>query len=182
MLRGLLVSTLCLAFAASLPLPDTLQAQTAGQTEDSQPDLVLTKLPDVPYPPIARAAHVEGDVVVALKVRRDGSVESAVVVSGPEMLKQTALDNAKQAQFECRGCGGQVVDYQLRYSFQLLPGSCNDIKADSSVQTQVDAPHHRVLIKTPAGLLCDPAEDIRVVQVRSWRCLYLWRCGVRKVE
>ncbi len=47
------------------------------------------------YPPIARAAHVTGDVVVGLEIDETGKLTQAVVLSGPEMLRANALDALK---------------------------------------------------------------------------------------
>jgi TonB family protein len=52
----------------------------------------LTKHPKPQYPPIARAAHVYGTVVLQAHIGIDGRVSSLYVVSGPAMLQQAALD------------------------------------------------------------------------------------------
>jgi protein TonB len=44
------------------------------------------------YPPIAKAAHVSGAVVIHAIISKSGSVEQAEVVSGPEMLRSAALE------------------------------------------------------------------------------------------
>ena len=43
------------------------------------------------YPKLARAARIEGDIDVALNIEPDGHVQSAVIVSGPFLLRQPAL-------------------------------------------------------------------------------------------
>jgi len=44
------------------------------------------------YPAIAHAAGVEGTVVLAAVIARDGSIQNLHVVSGSAMLQQAALD------------------------------------------------------------------------------------------
>jgi Gram-negative bacterial TonB protein C-terminal len=44
------------------------------------------------YPPIARAAHVEGNVVMLVNFKISGEVEKIDVVSGPELLKIAATN------------------------------------------------------------------------------------------
>jgi hypothetical protein len=44
------------------------------------------------YPPIAKAAHVEGDVVMLINFKTSGGVEKIDVVSGPEMLRIAATN------------------------------------------------------------------------------------------
>ncbi len=51
------------------------------------------------YPPIARAARVQGDVVIAVVIDTEGKVTSEKVVSGPAMLQQAALDAVKKSRF-----------------------------------------------------------------------------------
>lgn len=44
------------------------------------------------YPPIARASHTQGTVVLAALISKQGTIENLRVVSGPPMLQQAALD------------------------------------------------------------------------------------------
>jgi protein TonB len=44
------------------------------------------------YPPIARAARVEGTVLFDAIISEDGSVKSLTIISGPAMLQQPTLD------------------------------------------------------------------------------------------
>ncbi|SFR97987.1 TonB protein C-terminal [Granulicella pectinivorans] len=43
------------------------------------------------YPPIAKAAHVEGTVVFMTTFRTNGTVSDATPISGPEMLRANSL-------------------------------------------------------------------------------------------
>jgi TonB family protein len=103
-------------------------AQGAAQAETPQTGVVITKLSPPVYPPLSRQARVTGDVKIALRIRQDGSVESAEVISGHPMLKQAALDSAQKSEFECRGCGDLGVPYSLIFTFGLRDdGSCRDV-------------------------------------------------------
>ena len=51
------------------------------------------------YPPIAKAARVQGAVVLDIEVGTKGNVESMKVASGPPMLQQAAIDCLKQWTF-----------------------------------------------------------------------------------
>jgi protein TonB len=44
------------------------------------------------YPPIARAAHVSGAVVLHAIIGKNGTIQNLQVISGPEMLRASALD------------------------------------------------------------------------------------------
>ena len=48
--------------------------------------------PQPVYPPIARAAHVQGTVVLRAIISKTGTIEKLQVVSGPPMLTQSAMD------------------------------------------------------------------------------------------
>ena len=51
---------------------------------------------DPVYPPIAKAARIQGTVVFQVRVGVTGKIESSKVVSGPAMLQQAAIDCLKQ--------------------------------------------------------------------------------------
>ena len=71
------------------------------------------------YPKIARRRHIEGVVRVVAMVNPEGRVESVQPVSGPEPLKEPALDAVKQWRFRPLhrngkpGYGTAVVDVRL---------------------------------------------------------------------
>src|SRR5438105_2607051 len=79
-------------------------AQSPVSPETRQNEVVLAKLFQPIYPHLARQTRISGDVDLMLKVRPDGSVESATVVTGHPLLQQAALDSAQKSQFECRKC------------------------------------------------------------------------------
>ena len=51
------------------------------------------------YPPIAKAAHIQGTVVFNLRIGTTGKIESMKVVSGHPMLQQAAIDCLNQWTF-----------------------------------------------------------------------------------
>jgi TonB family protein len=60
-----------------------------------QAAMAITKVPPV-YPPDAKTAHIAGVVHLAVVIAKDGTIESASVLSGPSELTQSALDAVKQ--------------------------------------------------------------------------------------
>jgi TonB family protein len=48
------------------------------------------------YPPIAKAAHIQGTIVIEITVGVTGKIEAMKMVSGPAMLQQAAMDCLKQ--------------------------------------------------------------------------------------
>jgi protein TonB len=51
------------------------------------------------YPPIAKAARVQGTVVLQATISKTGTIENLQVVSGPAMLQQAAMDAVKQWRY-----------------------------------------------------------------------------------
>jgi protein TonB len=64
------------------------------------------------YPAIAKAAHVEGSVVVEAVISRKGTIESLHVVSGPQMLQNAALDAIREARYRPYRLNGEPTEVQ----------------------------------------------------------------------
>lgn len=64
------------------------------------------------YPAIARAARVEGTVVLDAVISKTGTIENLRVVSGPAMLQQAAIDAVKQWHYRPYLLDGQAVEVE----------------------------------------------------------------------
>jgi len=174
--------TILLAVALPPAAKDCL-AQSATPSDRSQTGVVIVKLSEPVYPTVSRLAHITGEIDLILGIGRDGKVESAVVVSGPPLLRNVALKSAQESLFECRGCSDAVTPYSLIYTFQLNDVGCCTETNSSSGETQRD-PHqvmqsqNHITVIDDVACICDPA-GVTVAKVRSAKCLYLWKCGVR---
>jgi len=174
-----LLVTMLLFSVAVAGFPD--QNAPSASTQES---VVLTKLFPPVYPQVAKQTRITGDVELTLEVSANGSLESAVVVSGHPLLKQAALASAKRSQFECKNCGEGVRFLQMLYSFQLGPTRYCAATSETSKSDAKEEPYPRVtesqnhvtVIDQPVGT-CDLAIDHR--KVRSAKCLYLWKCGLQ---
>jgi len=171
---------LCLLFLIS---HETCDAQGVSGADGSQNGVVLTKLVQPIYPPVARAARITGDVDLVLAVRPDGAVDSVVVASGHPLLKESAMTSARQSQFECRGCTEPINKYRLVYAFNIEgecacePRETPTIKKEpQQAYPQFPDAQHLVTVVAQVLCICDPATTIKF-RVRSVKCLYLWRCG-----
>ncbi len=51
------------------------------------------------YPPIAKAARIQGTVVLQATISKQGTIENLRVMSGPAMLQQAAIDAVKQWRY-----------------------------------------------------------------------------------
>ncbi|HEY1404311.1 MAG TPA: TonB family protein [Pyrinomonadaceae bacterium] len=73
------------------------------------------------YPAAARAAGVTGTVEVAVVVDEEGAVISAEALSGPDELREAAVEAARRARFSRTHLSGQPVKISglLVYNFSL---------------------------------------------------------------
>lgn len=76
-------------------------------------------LPKPQYPPIARAAHASGTVVVQVTIDENGNVIAAHAVSGHPLLQGAAVGAARQARFSPTKLSGQPVKVTgvIQYNF-----------------------------------------------------------------
>jgi hypothetical protein len=147
-------------------------------------EVVLVTLSKPTFSPLARQANVEGEVIVDVTVRQDGSTESTVAKGHP-LLKQAALDSAMQSRFECRMCSAPL-SYMLVYAFKRTSeGSCcggmgTPAKVEQEAQSYDERgrPQTRITISAEKVCICDPSPTV-TKKVRSLKCLYLWKCSTR---
>jgi TonB family protein len=106
------------------------QAPASGAPENS--DIALrvggaiktpTKIRDVRpvYPPIARAAHVSGVVILETKIGADGGIEDARVLRSIPLLDEAALDAVKQWKFEPTLLNGKPVPVIMTTTISFNP-------------------------------------------------------------
>jgi TonB family protein len=118
--KGCAIGAICCAIL----LPQALWAQNPSRTislSESVARQLLSEKVDPVYPPIAKAARVTGDVVIAATIDPMGKVVSEKVVSGLPMLQQAALDAVKQwlfAPFKLNGAAVSVMT-TLTIPFEL---------------------------------------------------------------
>lgn len=74
------------------------------------------------YPAIARAAHVEGAVVVEAVISRMGTIESLHVVSGPPMLQNAALEAIREARYQPYRLNGEPTEVQTTITVNFRIG------------------------------------------------------------
>lgn len=73
------------------------------------------------YPAIARAAHQEGTVTIHAIISKEGHIESATVVGGPQLLAQAALEAVRNARYRPYLLNGipTEVDTTFQINFRL---------------------------------------------------------------
>jgi protein TonB len=76
------------------------------------------------YPPLARTARVQGSVILAAVIGKDGTIQNLHVISGHPLLTQAALDAVKQWRYRPYILNGEPVevDTQVTVNFTLSGG------------------------------------------------------------
>lgn len=101
-----IIATLFFAFAFGL----TAAAQCGT-------DSLRQKSAELPiYPPIARTAHITGDVLVAFDIDEEGQTTNVRVTSGPPMLGSSVTDNVKSWRFV--GASAHIARKNCQTSFR----------------------------------------------------------------
>jgi len=115
MVRIFLFTTCLLAAGSLFPT----HAQEGGTEKNS--DVVVLHFEPLTYPTPAAARHIQGAVVVQVKLDKDGRVTDAEAISsGSSDLTFPAITNVKKWTFEPNGHKTAIVIY----SFIMLDGRC----------------------------------------------------------
>ncbi len=82
--------------------------------------MVIAKVQPI-YPPEARAARIQGSVVIAAIIGKDGNIQSERLVSGHPLLASAAMDAVKQWRYRPYLLNGNPmeVDTQITVNFTL---------------------------------------------------------------
>jgi hypothetical protein len=161
----------------SLSIGLTIAATAISPTQTDAPvqkesGPVVVKFSNPTYPVIARTANVSGTVEVEVTVRKDGTVRSAVALSGPPLLEPVAVDSAERSEFKCDECVKDDNPYRLIYTFKT-EGECSCGLSTPNYPKVEETKNH--ITVTERGLcFCDP--NATIGKKRSMKCLYLWRC------
>ncbi|HSB10766.1 MAG TPA: energy transducer TonB [Blastocatellia bacterium] len=98
----------------------TLPSSTRNRDEQpraEQKSLKTIQRVDPVYPEEAKGKGIQGEVTVEIKVSTDGKVIDARATNGNDLLRQAAVDAAKQFRFE--NGSGSTVAATLTFNFVL---------------------------------------------------------------
>ncbi len=161
--------------------PCSLTAQAPTKHQKIEPRVILRKVFPPVYSPLARQAHALGDVHLRVSIHSDGSIDAVSVIDGSPVLRQPALDSAKQSQFECKDCveSDHLVEGTFTYSFRVSPeqepadSSCcleDQAPPDRVPVTQVSQSDERITITIPPLCTCS-AEYLGTLMDRRMRLI-----------
>jgi len=103
------------------------------------------------FPPIAKAAHVSGEIVLVARFDQQGGAQVSKVLSGPEMLKESATAYIEASMGEK---SEEARECEIVISFNLDASSCEATEPVRPFK-QIDPQH--VNIYGSAPMICDPA-------------------------
>jgi protein TonB len=85
--------------------------------------LLLRKVQPV-YPPLARSARIQGQVVLQAVIGKDGTIQNLRAISGHPMLTPAAIDAVRQWRYKPYFLNGEPVevDTQITVNFTLAGG------------------------------------------------------------
>jgi protein TonB len=66
--------------------------------------------PNPEYPAIAKAAHVQGTIVLHAIISKDGAVQDLQYISGPPLLMKAAMDAVRQWRYKPTELNGEPVE------------------------------------------------------------------------
>jgi len=77
------------------------------------------------YPPLARAARIQGSVVLRAIISRAGTIENLQVLSGHPLLVQAAIDAVRQWRYRPYNLNGEPVEVETQVTVNfILSGVC----------------------------------------------------------
>jgi periplasmic protein TonB len=85
--------------------------------------LLMRKVQPV-YPPLARQARIQGAVLLAAEISKDGTIENLHLISGHPMLAPAAIEAVKQWKYKPYVLNGEPVEVetQITVNFSLSGG------------------------------------------------------------
>jgi protein TonB len=104
---------------APAPAPTPQRIRAGGDVQAAK--LISQPLPA--YPPLARAARVQGNVVLHAIISKDGRVEQLSVISGHPLLIQAALDAVRQWRYQPTLLNNEPVEVDTTITVTFTMGA-----------------------------------------------------------
>jgi len=111
-----------LGAAATGVAPPPPKAPTRVKVGGSVQEAMIIDRPSPPYPPLARQARIQGNVVLHAIIDKDGNVTQLEVVSGHPLLVQAALAAVKQWRYHPTVLNGEPVEVETQITVSFVLG------------------------------------------------------------
>jgi TonB family protein len=111
----------------SVPNSAVAMPQPVGLPKGVSQGLLIEKVQPA-YPPLARRARIQGEVVLRAIIDKDGNIADLTLISGHPMLAPSALEAVKQWKYKPYLLEGQpvTVETQITVNFALTLGVPNE--------------------------------------------------------
>ena len=74
------------------------------------------------YPPLARSARIQGPVVLAAVIGKDGAMENLRLISGHPMLVPAALQAVSQWRYRPYILNGEAIEVETQITVNFILG------------------------------------------------------------
>lgn len=104
-------------------VPRVATPQRVRVSQGVSQGLLIRKVQPV-YPPLARQARIQGNVVLQAEISKDGTIENLRLMSGHPMLAPSAIEAVKQWRYKPYFLNGEPVEVetQITVIFSLSGG------------------------------------------------------------
>lgn len=141
-----------------------------------EPRLNWVKFQPPEYPRNAQRAHIQGRVILEFMLRAENAVSIQSSKGHPELVR-SAQESLLMSKLACDNCSEQSTRFTVTYDFEVVNHDCNG--PDDPPKVTRDSPMH---VRVVAQSVCTVDPVARYMKARSWRCLYLWKCALRREE
>jgi TonB family protein len=121
-----------------LPVPVAPPSQTVvrpAQTVRQEPGFVVDRLP-ITYPTEAKQKRIEGTVIVELNFNSNGEIVDSRVLSGPEELRQAAIQTALYNNYAI----GSARSLQVMVDFKIASAGTGEISGNTTTPSRGPLP------------------------------------------
>jgi periplasmic protein TonB len=104
-------------------VPKAVTPQRVRVSQGVSQGLLIKKV-QPPYPPLARQARIQGNVVLQAEISKEGTIQNLRLISGHPMLTQSAIEAVKQWRYRPYYLNGEPVEVetQITVIFSLSGG------------------------------------------------------------
>jgi len=106
-----------------MAVPKVATPQRVRVSQGVSQGLLIRKVQPT-YPPLARQARIQGQVMLQALISKDGSIENLRLISGHPMLAPAALEAVKQWKYKPYMLNGEPVEVEttVQVNFTLAGG------------------------------------------------------------
>jgi TonB family protein len=130
--------------AAAVAVSPAVSAEAVEVSAGAIAGNVISR-PNPIYPNDAKAAHVQGAVILRAIISKTGTVEDLQLISGPEMLQASAIDAVRRWKYKPYLLNGAPVKVDTMITVNYSFGG-GDIKGVAQPMPEVEDPAPRIAI------------------------------------